>query len=141
MLNLLICIDGSESALRVVDEVIRIAGEHREKPKLHLLNVQSPFSGDISMFVQHEQIQAFHEKTGLEALERARAKLDAAKLPYDFKIEVGSPAQTIVQYAQESGCDQICMGSRGLGHVAGLLLGSVTAKVVHLSNLPVLLIT
>jgi nucleotide-binding universal stress UspA family protein len=32
------------------------------------------------------------------------------------------------------------MGTRGLGHVAGMLLGSVTTKVIHLTEVPVLLV-
>jgi nucleotide-binding universal stress UspA family protein len=32
------------------------------------------------------------------------------------------------------------MGSRGLGSVAGILLGSVTTRVIHLTELPVLVI-
>jgi nucleotide-binding universal stress UspA family protein len=46
----------------------------------------------------------------------------------------------IAQYAKEKGCDQIVMGTRGLGTVQGLLLGSVATKVIHLANVPVMLV-
>ncbi|HEX9811647.1 MAG TPA: universal stress protein [Burkholderiales bacterium] len=44
------------------------------------------------------------------------------------------------QYAREKRCDQIYIGTRGLGPITGMLLGSVTTKVLHLSDVPVLLV-
>ena len=35
---------------------------------------------------------------------------------------------------------KVYMGTRGLGTIAGLLMGSVTVKVIHLSDVPVLLV-
>ncbi len=46
----------------------------------------------------------------------------------------------ILRYAQETNCDQIVVGPRGLGLVKGLFLGSVASKVMQFSTLPVLLI-
>ena len=140
MLKLLLCIDGSESSARALEHAIKTIDRYKEAPELHLLNVQPPLPGDITMFIRHDQVQQFHNDEGLKALAGARAKLDSAKRPYVFHIEVGSPAETIVQYAREKRCDQICIGTRGLGHFTGMLLGSVTAKVVHLSDVPVLLV-
>ncbi|ARP81841.1 hypothetical protein CAL12_14125 [Bordetella genomosp. 8] len=37
-------------------------------------------------------------------------------------------------------CDQIVMGSRGLGTTAGLWLGSVTTKTLHLAQVPVTIV-
>jgi nucleotide-binding universal stress UspA family protein len=140
MLRLLLCIDGSQSSLRAVDHVIKTANRYKETPELHLLNVQPPLPGDVTMFIRHDQVQQFHHEEGNKALADARAKLDAAKQRYESTVEVGSPAETIVRYAREKRCDQICIGTRGLGHVTGMLLGSVTSKVVHLSGVPILLV-
>ena len=47
----------------------------------------------------------------------------------------------IVRFAVEKNYDQIVMGPRGKGRgIQGLLLGSVTHKVMQLSSIPVLLI-
>lgn len=46
----------------------------------------------------------------------------------------------IVRFAVEKQYDQIVMGPRGKGGIQGMLLGSVTNKVMQLSNLPVLLV-
>jgi nucleotide-binding universal stress UspA family protein len=53
-------------------------------------------------------------------------------------IEVGDPAERIVACAKDQGADLIAMGRRGLGDAAGLLLGSVSHKVVYLAECPCL---
>ena len=55
-------------------------------------------------------------------------------------IGIGEPAHVIAHYANEKAIDQIVMGTRGLGSVAGLVMGSVTTKVLSLTDVPVLLI-
>jgi nucleotide-binding universal stress UspA family protein len=47
-------------------------------------------------------------------------------------------AQEIVNAAQQNGCDLISMGSHGRSGLGQLLLGSVTAKVLSMSQIPVL---
>jgi nucleotide-binding universal stress UspA family protein len=50
----------------------------------------------------------------------------------------GAPAHQISDVADEVGADLIVVGTRGHGSVAGLLLGSVTQRLLHLANCPVL---
>lgn len=140
MPKLLLCIDGSDASLRAVEHLLATIDRYRETPELHLLNVQAALPGDVTLFIGHEQIKQFHQEQGRKALAAACAKLEAAQRAYVSHIAVGDPAEAIVRYAREHGCDQICLGTRGLGHVAGMLLGSVTAKVIHLSDVPVLLV-
>jgi nucleotide-binding universal stress UspA family protein len=52
----------------------------------------------------------------------------------------GYAAREIINDAGEVNADVIVMGSRGRGDLAGLLLGSTTHKVVHLSDRPVLVV-
>jgi nucleotide-binding universal stress UspA family protein len=49
----------------------------------------------------------------------------------------GTVAQALVDSARDRQADAIVMGSRGLSDMAGLVLGSVTHKVIHLSDKPV----
>jgi nucleotide-binding universal stress UspA family protein len=50
----------------------------------------------------------------------------------------GGPAHVIAELARRSQADMIVMGTRGRGQVAGLLLGSVTQRLLHLGPCPVL---
>ncbi|MFW5949584.1 MAG: universal stress protein, partial [Halolamina sp.] len=53
-------------------------------------------------------------------------------------VEQGSPARTIVDYAERRGHDLITMPTHGRDGLSRYLLGSVTGKVVRLAQMPVL---
>ncbi len=52
----------------------------------------------------------------------------------------GYAAREIVDDAKDRGVDAIVMGSRGPSDLAGLIVGSTTHKVIHLSDRPVLVV-
>ena len=52
----------------------------------------------------------------------------------------GYAARSIVDDAIEHDVDVIVMGSRGRGDLAGLVLGSTTHRVLHLTDRPVLIV-
>lgn len=142
MLKFLVPVDGSEPSGRAVDQLITMLGWYKDKVELHLLNVQHhmPYGGRVSSVVGHDKVAQYLQDEGTAALKSAREKLDAARLQYHFHIGVGEEADVISRYAKEQGCDQIVMGTRGLGTVSNLVLGSVATKVIHLSPVPVLLL-
>ena len=53
---------------------------------------------------------------------------------------MGDPAERILELANRLGCSGIVIGSRGQGVTQSLLFGSVAYKLMHLSQLPVLLV-
>ena len=55
-------------------------------------------------------------------------------------VGAGHVAKDIVETAAAGGVDLIVMGSRGLSDVQGILLGSVTHKVMQLAHVPVLVV-
>jgi len=55
----------------------------------------------------------------------------------DTYMEIGEPATCIIAFADKTRCDEIVVGSRGLGGIKGVFLGSVANKVIHISTLPV----
>ena len=57
------------------------------------------------------------------------------------EIIVGNPAAVIAKRAEELGCDGIVMGTQGRSAMGSVVMGSVALKVVHLTNLPVTLVT
>jgi nucleotide-binding universal stress UspA family protein len=56
------------------------------------------------------------------------------------RSERGVVAATIDRLAREEHVAHIIMGTRGLGGVRGLLLGSVTTQLLHLADVPVTLV-
>lgn len=141
MMKILIPVDGSANAQRAVDHVIKYISALKEAPQLQLLNVQwNVATGNVKLFIDQEAINDYYREQGMAELQSARAALDAAGLPYQYHISVGTPAEAIAQYAHEQDTDQIVMGRQGQGAVKTLLLGSVVNKVLHLTKCPVLLV-
>jgi nucleotide-binding universal stress UspA family protein len=78
-----------------------------------------------------------------EILSELQTRLDGAlvrefsHLRTERVAELGDPAQVIVEYARDTGADLIMMPTHGYGPFRSLLLGSVTAKVLHDAECPV----
>ena len=141
MLKILLPVDGSDNSSKTVTDFIHLLDWYKEKPEIHLLNVQYSLDGNVSLFINSADIKQYHQEEGLKSLQNTRDLLDQARIAYQYHITVGDPAEMIVRFAMEKGYDQIVMGPRGKGRsIQGLLLGSVTHKVMQLSSIPVLLI-
>ena len=87
-----------------------------------------------------DNVARFHKEESDNALAGARELLEGEGMPVNAAMRVGSSGQAIAEYAKELPCDQIVMGTRGLGRIGSLVLGSVATQVVHLADYPVTLI-
>jgi|SRR5687768_17906198 len=140
MLKFLLPVDGSETSSRAVAEFIRLMDWYKNVPEIHLLNVQLPQRGNVPLFIDRKTIDLYYREEGMKELGTACKLLDEAEISYHCHIAAGTPHDIILRYAEETKCDQIVMGPRGLGTVKGILLGSVASKVIQLATVPVLLI-
>jgi len=128
--KILIPMDGSDSALRA----LKYAAKAHDA-ELLVLNVQPALPS--SRFVSKRMIAEHHERCANVALSPARALIKRGKFNARVSSSIGEPATTIVEFAKKHRCAAIVMGSRGQGRIAGLVLGSVAAKVIHLAPFPV----
>lgn len=55
-------------------------------------------------------------------------------------LKQGDPAKTILEYADETGCDLIIIGSHGHGSILDIVLGSVSHDVIKHANVSVLVV-
>lgn len=140
MRKLLLPTDGSASSLRATEFLVRLlAGQ--PAAEVHLLHVHSPvMAWEISPHVTAEMVRRFHEQAGRDAVKGARAMLDAAGIPCQEHLLSGDPAEVIASVAAREGVDGILMGTRGMGPIKSLVLGSVATKVIHLADVPVTLV-
>ena len=72
--------------------------------------------------------------------EQANELLARQTIPRTWCVLTGRPAEVIVAAVQRYNIDLIVMGSRGLGSIASVLLGSVASNVVQQSAVPVTLV-
>lgn len=137
---ILVPVDGSISSVHAVEFAIDAIQGH-DRIVFHLLTVQAPvISGNAKRFIAAETIADYYRDEGAQALKPAKAVLDRAGVAYQEHIEIGPVAETIARFAAENGCGMIAMGTRGLGTVAGLFMGSITTKVLNLVDVPVTLV-
>src|SRR5689334_19696207 len=134
MLKILIPVDGSKNALRAVKLAVRNMALYKEEPQIHLLNVQRPLPGNI--WGIRQKAADLHREEGLEALAVARKTLDRAGIKYVYHISVGEVESAIARFVKAKKIDQVLMGTRGLGPVGNLFLGSVAIKVLQLVDVP-----
>jgi nucleotide-binding universal stress UspA family protein len=140
MLKALLAVDGSENSLRAVRHLIDLV-QGREPMEVFLLNVQEPIDAwEVKRMFPEEELEAMQVSKGGDALQAAKALLDASHVACHPQVLIGDVAHSIAQYAKDMGCDKIVIGTRGHGSLANLLLGSVATKVIHLTDVPVTLV-
>ena len=61
-------------------------------------------------------------------------------IPVEELYEVGSPGPVLLNMAEDNGIDLVVMGSRGLGPLKGIFMGSVSSYMVSRSKCPVLIV-
>ena len=140
MPKILVPVDGSTSADHAVAHVVSMA-KGGAAPEVHLFHVQLPL--DLKGIPDIEK-PGLIGRLGFDdadhAFANAKKLLTQAGVPYSARTATGDPAQEIALYADVNACDQIVMGSRGLGLIKSLVLGSVATKVLHLVTIPVTLV-
>ena len=130
--NILVPIDGSEGSDRAVAEAIKLAEVC--EAKLNFLYIANINQLAINACLSDVVLEAV-TKAGNVILDRAMQMVPSGIKKEAFS-ETGSPAD----FAEHSGTDLIVMGSRGLGVVKGVLLGSVSQYIVEQAKCPVLVV-
>ena len=136
--KVLLAVDGSEHAL------------HAARTAADLVRTMK--STEIRIVVVFDSIPPYLGEPNLQ--QAINARMESARVVMDKAIEVvgdipceihtefieGSPAEAIIDVAKTRKSDVIVMGSRGLGKLAGLLVGSTSQKVVAHAPCPVLIV-
>jgi nucleotide-binding universal stress UspA family protein len=143
MLKILLATDGSESALRATRKLVETAAWYKEPPQVELVTVHLPvpeIGGFADVVLTRQMIERYYQEEGEQALQASRQLLAAAGIKCTPHVLVGPIAQTIVERAQQSGCQMIYMGTRGMSALPNWILGSNATKVLHLAHVPVVLV-
>ncbi len=135
MKQIVIATDGSEGGRAAVEDGLELARSTGAAVTLLCVRfAPPPIVGDpIYKRALHEGLAKART-----VLEQAGAAAVETGVTYDTVILEGDPAREIVDLARARKADLIVVGSRGLGAVAGAMLGSVSNAVVHRADRPVL---
>ncbi|MDL2268309.1 universal stress protein [Desulfovibrio sp. OttesenSCG-928-G15] len=135
--KLLVPIDGSEHSTLALKHAIALAK-----------------SGDMSLVLLHcygelpaaiggsarDEIIAISLEEGKKLLAPGEELCKENNIPFTTLIKAGAPGRTIVHEAEAEGCDLIVMGSRGLSDFSGMVMGSVSHRVLRHASMPVLIV-
>jgi len=137
--NIVCAVDGSRHALRAAELASELAA--KVGAKLTFLTVTKPvkLTDDVKRYMAAEHLTGSPQYVLDEMTERILEEAkDCAKRCGVAKavteVKIGSPARTIVDFAGRGSADLIVLGSRGLGDIEGMLLGSVSHKVTSLAK-------
>lgn len=136
----LLAVDGSTHAFRAAQTLAQLA-KHCAGTRAHVLNVQ-PHVPYLDLLGEDRKLSVdqLMQERGRDAVESACKALTVAGVPFEVEVVSGDAPSAIARIAVAKQCDFILMGTRGMGAVAGMALGSVATKVAHLAELPVTLV-
>ncbi|MGO9360298.1 MAG: universal stress protein [Xanthobacteraceae bacterium] len=141
MQRIMVATDGSEGADRAVDvaaELTKALGG-----SLSIVTIGGSPSIDEIRQLEHAEknigdvLDALSTRTLMEARERA-SRIGVSVIV--VHTGWGDAAESIIEIARREHIDAIVLGRRGRGRLAGLLLGSVSQKVVSLAPCAVIVV-
>lgn len=129
---ILLPVDGSETSRRAAEYCAWFA--RATGGRVLVLNVQPAFESWQTHGIGQEAARKHREDLARAAASDALEIL--AGTPCEYVMAEGEPAETIGRVADEKACTHVVMGTRGLGKVSGVLMGSVAMKAFHLVKVP-----
>lgn len=142
--KILVPYDGSEHAKKALAQAIDLA--EAGKGKLYIASV----CNIVSVMSNFDQVSiaegCLTTQLSQDLEKQCRADLEEAKgvipegVPVETLFEVGSPGPVLLQMADDMKADLIVMGSRGLGPLKGIFMGSVSSYLVSRAKCPVLIV-
>ncbi|KYZ75075.1 hypothetical protein AXX12_15995 [Anaerosporomusa subterranea] len=135
-------IDGSQNSFTALAHAVQMAKSfNAEIGILHvaILMQQLPIATQLSDVYLPESILTHIQDFSDTVLKQA-----VKQIPDGIRVrtycEIGSPAIVIPEFAEKNNYDMIVIGSRGLGIIKGLFMGSVSNYVVNHAKCPVLVV-
>ena len=134
MKTIVLALDGSENAERAIP--IAIEQAKRSDARILIAHVEERIAAKGDMPPVRADEDEIVKRIEGEAAEMKEAGVDASV--ERATVVLGGPAQAIAQIAQDADAEMIVVGTRGHSSIAGLLLGSVATRLLHIAGRPVL---
>ena len=131
--TIVLALDGSEGSRRAIPLAAELA--KRDGAKIVVAHVEEDVvgTGGGPIHATEDEIQ---DEVRRQAGELSRQGIQTSVVMR--AVMLGGPAHPIEEIANEANADLIVAGTRGHSPIAGLLLGSVTQRLLHIAHRPVL---
>jgi nucleotide-binding universal stress UspA family protein len=133
--RIVIAVDGSNEARRAARRGLRLARTFDST-----VTVLSVVERKALRLTETSAEKTRLRERGEEALAEVEELASELDYPVSTNLTDGKPAVRISEYADERGADLIVVGRQGLTGVGRRLLGGVTERVLHRSDVPVLVV-
>jgi nucleotide-binding universal stress UspA family protein len=138
--KILAAVDGSECAKKGFQIALDMSLDKQDSPVLVVLAVVQPLEVIGMRKDVRTSLEGLIEKDAKALLAEYATVAEMRGVKAETILASGHPAKIILDIAKIKGADLIVVGSRGLGGVKGLLLGSVSNAVVQNSKVPVMVV-
>jgi nucleotide-binding universal stress UspA family protein len=126
--------DGSEGARAALDEAVGLAAALGSELVVGFGFGTSALGGEV------QDLARAVRELGEQRLAEARAVADAAGVPCSAELVDDRPAEGLVRLAEARGARMIVTGSHGERPLRGVMVGSTPYRLMHLSEVPVLVV-
>jgi len=145
LMKILVCTDGSRESRKAMEQAARIAGGCRaeEVAVLHVYDDSIIMPTSLARGISGEEYRLFldsYKKEGRDILQDAESFFAEKAITVKTILKGGHPVQTIAKVAAEQGYDLLVIGSRGLGGLKRLFLGSVSNAVLQEAKTSILVV-
>ena len=134
--KILVPLDGSKNSFRGLDEAIYLARQCQATVTGLYVTPMSPPQTDE----QISYMEKYLLKNAAKFMAKAKKRAAQNGILFDDKLLYGDEGPKILKFAKDNKSDLIVIGSRGMGSVKELFLGSTSNYVLHKSPIPVLIV-
>jgi nucleotide-binding universal stress UspA family protein len=140
-MKILLAVDGSPYTVKAAKYLTTHLNLFQGTPELYLFHVKLPIPmARAKSIVGKEVVERYYKEEAVAALAAAEKIFSKNKVPFKSTYKVGDVAKEIQCYAEKNDIDLIVMGSHGLGTIKNIVMGSITTKVLAMTEIPVLIV-
>lgn len=140
--KILVGFDDSPSAEKALDMTIEFAKKNESSVTLMYVVERPTYLAPVGGEAEFQALEKVGEEISTRATEMLRMKkveVEKKGVKIETKLVEGTPGDELIKESGTGEYDLVVVGTRGMGRLKSLLLGSVSSKVVHYSKIPVLL--
>ena len=135
---IIVGVDGSDASFKALDLAAALV---RDLPDAQLLAVFCSFRPYFFPDVVEDDLDTYGVEAEARGIEdRVKTRLDGTETRWTFERHDGQPANELGRVADERGARMVVVGRSGLGAMREVMVGSVSNRLIHHSDCPVLLV-